>query len=82
MKTILLAKQCLPLLTADNQLQDWFAPVAMILFIFGVIAMFRASGKAQSRARLNSGVIAGLFVGCVVLLAGGWLMSQFFTPIC
>ncbi len=75
-------KQCLPLLTSDGQLQDWFAPVALILFVLGVVAVRRLANKAQSHAQLSGGAVLGIFIFCIVLVGGGWLMSQFFDPTC
>ena len=85
MKTILLfasGKQCLPLLTADGQLQDWFAPLALIVFVWGIVRYLRAVDNARSRAAANFGTVLGVLVGCVVLVGGGWLMFQFFDPTC
>lgn len=75
-------KQCLPLLTADGQLQGWFVPFALIVFVLGIVRYLRAVGNARSRATANAGTVFGILVGCVVLVGGGWLMFQFFDPTC
>jgi len=85
MNSILLfagGKQCLPLLTADGQLQDWFAPVALILPVLAIIAILRLSNKARSHAHLSSGAVIAVLLVCAVLVGGGWLMCQFFDPTC
>lgn len=75
-------KQCLPLLTADGQLQGWFVPFALIVFVGGIVRYLRAVGNARSRATANAGTVFGILAGCVVLVGGGWLMFQFFDPTC
>ena len=75
-------KQCLPLLTSDGQLQGWFVPLALIVFVGGIVRYLRAVGNARSRAAANFGTVLGVLVGCVVLVGGGWLMFQFFDPTC
>lgn len=85
MNSILLfagAKQCLPLLTADGQLQDWFAPFALVLFVLGIVSALCLSNKARSHAQVGAGTVVGIFIICGALLGGGWLMFQFFDPTC
>lgn len=83
MNLFLLTKQCVPLLTSQGELQEWFLWLVVPVAVFVVIPAvwrFLTGGKTMSDA--NARAVITAVGGSLFLLVVGWTMFQFFDPAC